>query len=84
METTPVYQFRVKGHLTDHWKDWFEGLAIHNETNGEATLTGKIDDQASLFGVLSKIQALNLPLLAVNRLPSGAADDLPPAGTDGV
>ena len=72
MEKPSFYEFRVEGHLTDRWSDWFEGLAIHNDPNGETSMSGLLADQAALFGVLGKIQALNLVLVSVRRLsPSG-------------
>lgn len=67
MEKTYIYEIRVEGHLTDRWSDWFDGLAIRNEPNGETTLIGLIRDQAALLGVLSKLQALNLALISVRR-----------------
>jgi len=69
MDEPRVYEIRVKGHLPDRWSDWFAGLAIRNDLNGETTLIGSLTDQAALFGVLTKIQALNLILISVNRLP---------------
>jgi hypothetical protein len=62
------YEIRVEGHLTDRWADWFEGLAIRGEPDGETTLSGVLRDQAALLGILGKIQALNLTLISVNRL----------------
>ena len=59
------YHIRVKGHLDGHWSDWFEGMAISNEPNGETLLCGPLADQAALHGVLIKIRDLCLPLLAV-------------------
>jgi hypothetical protein len=67
MDKSCIYLIRVEGHLGDRWSDWFEGLAIHNDPNGETTLRGLIIDQASLFGVLNKIHALNVTLISVNR-----------------
>ncbi len=63
-----IYEIRVEGHLTDRWSDWFEGLAIHNDPDGETTLSGRLIDQAALFGVLTKIHDLNLTLISVNRI----------------
>jgi hypothetical protein len=68
MDQPHVYEIRVEGHLTDGWSEWFEGLAIRNEPNGETTLSGLISDQSALFGVLTKIHALNLTLISVYRL----------------
>ena len=67
MDKPCIYEIRVEGHLTDRWSDWFDGLAIHNEPNGETVLTGCINDQAALLGVLSKLQALNVTLISVQR-----------------
>ena len=64
------YEIRVEGHLAESWSDWFEGLSIHNDTNGEMVLSGELTDQAALFGVLNKIHALNVTLISVNRSPS--------------
>ncbi len=62
-----IYEIRVEGQLAACWSDWFQGLAIHNDSSGETTLSGPVVDQAALFGVLSKIHALNLTLISVNR-----------------
>jgi hypothetical protein len=61
-----VYQIRVKGHLGPQWADWFAGLAITLEDNGDTLLTGQVIDQAALHGHLRKVRDLGLPLLAVN------------------
>jgi hypothetical protein len=74
MDTPRSYEIRIEGYLTDRWSDWFEGLAIHNDANGETTLSGSFIDQAALFGVLNKIHALNLVLVSVSRAP----DQKPP------
>ena len=68
MDKPCVYEIRVEGHLTDRWSDWFDGLAIQNDPNGETILSGPFVDQAALFGALTKIHALNLTLISVNRL----------------
>ncbi len=67
MDRPCVYEIRVEGHLTDRWSDWFDGLSIKNEPNGETVLTGCINDQAALLGVLTKLQALNVTLISVQR-----------------
>ena len=60
------YEIRVKGHLAADWSDWFEGLTICQEENGETTLSGPLD-QAALHGVLAKIRDLGLVLVAVKQ-----------------
>ena len=71
MDKSYIYEIRIEGHLTDQWSDWFEGLAIHNDSRGEMCLSGPLPDQAALLGVLNKIQALNLTLVAVLRSSPG-------------
>jgi hypothetical protein len=66
--TQDKYQIRVKGHLSQKWSLWFDGLTITNVEQGEAILTGVVVDQAALFGILLKIRDLGLPLLAVNHV----------------
>ena len=68
MDAPRVYEIRVEGHLVNHWSDWFDGLVICNDPDGEAILTGLLTDQAALFGVLTKIHDLNLILISVIRL----------------
>ena len=68
MDKLYIYEIRVDGHLTDFWSAWFEDLEFRNESNGETTMSGALPDQAALIGVLTKIQALNLTLISVNRL----------------
>jgi hypothetical protein len=69
-----TYQIRIKGHLDPQWTDWFGGLTITLEDNGETLLTGPVVDQAALHGVLRKVRDLGLPLLSVIRLKPGYAD----------
>ena len=58
LKSTPgqpvVYQIRLKGHLGSQWTDWFEGLTITLEDNGDTLLTGPVIDQAALHGLLKK------------------------------
>jgi len=69
-----IYQIRIKGHLGHQWTDWFEGLTITLEENGETLLTGPVVDQAALHGLLKKVRDLGMPLLSVNRVEPGQAD----------
>jgi len=63
-----VYQIRVKGHLGSQWTEWFGGLTVTLEDDGETLLTGPVVDQAALHGVLRKVRDLGIPLVSVIRI----------------
>ena len=69
-----VYQIRIKGHLGRQWTDWFGGLTVTQEENGDTLLTGPVVDQAALHGLLKKVRDIGLPLLSVNRVERHRAD----------
>ena len=63
-----VYEIRIRGHLGDEWADWFGGMTITMEENGETLLTGPVVDQAALHGLLKRVRDLGMPLLSVKSL----------------
>ena len=69
-----VYQIRIKGHLGQQWTEWFEGLTITLEDNGDTLLTGPVVDQAALHGLLKKVRDLGMPLLSVDPVKLNKAD----------
>ena len=63
-----VYQIRIKGHLGPQWADWFGGMTITLEDNGDTLLTGPVVDQTALHGLLKKVRDLGMPLLSAVRV----------------
>lgn len=68
LDEAMVYQIRVKGHLGHRWRDWFGGMTITLENNGETLLTGPVVDQAALHGLLRKVRDLGMPLISAVRV----------------
>ncbi len=69
-----IYQIRIKGHLGREWTDWFGGLTITPENNGNTLLTGRVIDQAALHGLLKKVRDLGMPLVSVSPVEPSQAD----------
>jgi hypothetical protein len=73
MKPMPVrptcYEIRVAGHLSPEWVEWFDGLTIKLEEDGNTLITGPVIDQAALHGLLKKVRDLGLSLLSVNLVP---------------
>lgn len=63
-----TYTIRIKGHLDQRWSEWFNGMTITNEENGDAIISGPMVDQAVLHSLLVKVFNLNLTLIAVSRV----------------
>jgi hypothetical protein len=76
-------QIRVKGHLSSQWTDWFDGLEIKNQPNGEALLSGDLPDQAALYGVLKRMSNLGLALISLNCVECSPDEMSDPPHEDG-
>jgi hypothetical protein len=84
-----AYEIRVRGHLGSAWSDWFTGLRVTLEDDGDTLLAGLLD-QAALHGVLRRVRDLGIPLVSVTRiepernvLPAGQVG-LPPGQDRGT
>ena len=64
--TSMRYEFRVAGHLDDHWASWLGDLTLTRDDDGTSTLTGTVADQAQLHGVLDRLRDIGATLLAVH------------------
>ena len=66
-----IYQIRIMGHLSGQWTDWFGGLTITLEDNGDTLLTGPVVDQAALYGLLRRVRDVGMPLVSVMPVEPG-------------
>ncbi len=59
-------EIRVRDHLDESWSKWLEGFAFAYPRPDETVLTGRVEDQAALYGLIAKLRDLGVELLSVN------------------
>lgn len=59
-------RIRVKGQIDERWSEWLDGLTITHVEPNETILTGPVQDQAALYGLIAKLRDLGLSLRSVN------------------
>ena len=62
------YEIRIRGRVSGALLASFDGMASELEPV-ETVLHGPVRDQAELFGLIGRIQALGLELVELRRLP---------------
>ena len=63
-----LYEVRVKGTVDRAWASYWVGdLKVTHLPNDESLLTGQVDDQSALLGLLAQLRDLGLPLLSVTQ-----------------
>lgn len=67
-----IYQINVEGRIPVVWGDRLEGMSVTDVPTVSpwhvSTLTGRLEDQAALAGVLNSLYALHLVVLSVTRI----------------
>jgi hypothetical protein len=58
-------EIHVKGNINPNWSDWFGELQVHESTCDETILLGKLPDMAAVYGVISRLGSLVIPLVSV-------------------
>ena len=59
-------EIRIEGHIDKDWAEWLDNFSIAHIAEHETVLSGKIIDQAALYGLIAKLRDLGLTLLSVN------------------
>lgn len=77
--TPAVYQIKVQGSVDPQWSEYFAGLDLAVELDGEqtpfTTLTGRVPDQAALRGMLNKLWDMNVTLISVGQVTAQSQDE---------
>lgn len=58
-------EIHVKGKIDPTWSDWFSELRIEETPGDETILIGQLPDMAAVYGVISHLGSLVLPLISV-------------------
>ena len=70
----PTYQIRVRGHLDERWRRWFEDFELTLHPDGETVITGVVVDQAALYGALNRLRDLGLSLISIQQIAASSQD----------
>jgi hypothetical protein len=64
-------EIRIKGCIAQQWSKWFGDLTISHPTPDESVLSGFVQDQAALYGIISRIRDLGLELSSLSSQKVG-------------
>jgi hypothetical protein len=58
-------EIHVKGKINPKWSDWFGELQMHETLCDETILRGELPDMAAVYGIISRLGSLVIPLVSV-------------------
>jgi hypothetical protein len=67
------YRIVVEGELSGCYSGAFEGMQLEL-LGGKTLISGVVDDQSRLHGLLERVANLGLTLVSVERLATGATE----------
>jgi hypothetical protein len=59
-------EIHVKGKINPNWSDWFGELILQDCACDETILRGKLPDMAAVYGIISRLGSLVIPLISVS------------------
>lgn len=61
-------EIHVRGKINPNWSDWFGEMQMQETSSDETVLIGKLPDMAAVYGVISRLGSLVIPLISVTCL----------------
>lgn len=58
-------EIRIEGHLDEEWRDWLGVFAIVHTEQNQTLLTGSVQDQAAVYGLIAKLRDLSVKLVSI-------------------
>ena len=52
----------IQGQISPRWSGWFEGLTISHPAHDETVLTGVVQDESAVYGIISRLRDLGLQI----------------------
>ena len=76
-KSIPMYrtEIRVKGKISPTWSEWFGDLQLQDGSD-ETILVGELPDMAAVYGVISRLGSLVIPLISVRCIEDQDRKDL--------
>ncbi len=68
MKWPAVYRFNIEEQLSSTWSEWFKGMVLESSIGQGTSMTGLIEDEAALYGVINRLRDLNLVIIEVKRI----------------
>jgi hypothetical protein len=59
-------EIRVKGRIHPTWSDWFGEMQLQQNNCDETILVGELPDMAAVYGIISRLGSLVIPLVSVD------------------
>ena len=66
-----IYRIRIKGAFSLSAIEWFGGITILPQEQGETMLVGEFPDQSALRGLLEQLWNLNYTVLSIEQIEKG-------------
>jgi hypothetical protein len=59
-------EIHLKGYINLQWSEWFDGLTVSHSGPDETVLNGLVQDQAALYGIISRLRDLGMQLISLS------------------
>jgi hypothetical protein len=69
-------EIRLKGKIGPNWSDWFGDLHVQDGDRDETILHGELTDMAAVYGIISRLGSLVMPLISIHCVEEVEQGDL--------
>ncbi len=62
-------EIRIRGQLDSDWAEWFKDLNFTYTDTGDTILSGCVQDQAALYGLIARLRDLGIKIISMTLDP---------------